>query len=85
MKVLLQYWRQPKNKKLLISVSVDRAGLREARHLLLFADEGVVPEGRVIEATLEDYSPAATRLKDSAFVFLSDVELMLYVRLLKPT
>lgn len=85
MKIVLQYWKQPKNKHRLISVSHDTHGLRLARHDLLFADDGVVPDGEAAEAELADFAPAATRLRESQYTFISDAELKLYVRFVRPS
>ncbi len=84
MKIWMQYWVQPRNKNKLILVSPDRAGLRLARHHLLFAGDGVKPGGEAFEAVLEDYAPAARRLVESPYVFISNVELFLYVTILRP-
>lgn len=83
MKVLLQYWRQ-RGGALLISLCLNRYACRQVRHALLFAQDGVIPEGEPLWVDLAPYATATTRIEEEGYIFISEAELKLYVTFFDP-
>lgn len=79
MDVIVQFWRQYDGNRL-ISVCRDVASWRELRYLLLFAGDGVLPEGETHHAEATGDAPfIEDGLFASGFVFITEEELKKYV------